>query len=209
MGSLLVNEIYKVQLVCTFGEQTSINRSWWQVKSVTGLLPSDQNFADRLAGTLALDFKLALSASATYRGVSVQKVYPLPAYDFVTSLINQGPGGTPLNPLPRQVSGFIQLLTGFAGKRYKGRMYMPFPAAGSSGTDAHPTAPYLAALAAIANWFCTDLTVTAGIETAVLRAGLWHQTQPSLIPFIDNVENPEWATQRRRGDKGRPNSPPF
>lgn len=164
-----------------------------------------------LSQTLAPKYKPLMSNLATYYGVRVQKINPIPAGAAVLSVEGQGAGTGVGSPLPAQVSGMISLYSALAGRRNRGRCYVPFPTeTANDELQTRPDATYQAALVVLADAFSTNLLVTDGVNNAVLEPGIWSRASRIFNPIVDYNARARWATQRSRGNYGRPNPlPPF
>jgi hypothetical protein len=99
--------------------------------------------------------------------------------------------------LPDQVSYCVTLRTALAGKRYRGRFYIP--AADEAANDALgvPTATYVAAAVAFVN-ACTAALTTSGLTPAVLSRVLLTGQAITTAVGRRNL----WNTQRRRLEPG-------
>lgn len=158
-----------------------------------------------------------LNNNAEWRGVQVQIVRTptlLPAFDNSNPLI--GTAG-PI-ALPKQTASLVQYQSNFAGRKYRGRIYLPFPATADMALDGAPTAGYLTRLLAIKSalegtFFFTDLTGTKFIAVQQVIPHFLKKGQvgpaESPTPVTTWTISSRWATQRRRGAFGRQNLSPI
>ena len=109
---------------------------------------------------------------------------------------------------PSQVSGIGTWQTLQAGRGYRGRSYVPFPAASDVDTDYTPKAAYVTRLLTL----LTDMfgTMSANpfvgaLGQAVINPVLYHRATGGFTNVTNFVARKRWATQRRRGDYGRIN----
>lgn len=210
LADLVVLSAYAVDT-----EQTSINAVGFQVTStVTGgaSLPEiAAAYGNRIGGPL----RAVLSNNAFFRGVGARDITFVPKQAAAYSTSGAGAGSAGADGLPRQTAGLLSIYDGLAGKGHRGRFYVPFPAAADNTGDGKPTAAYGLRLATLATAVFTALVVVGASGTSTLTPGLVHRRANKLplpfptftasgVPFIRNV----WATQRRRGSYGRPNSSP-
>lgn len=105
-----------------------------------------------------------------------------------------------------QTSGICTLKTALAGRKYRGRFYMPFPVADNVDTDGSPNAGYVADLDTLAGDIVTDITITPAGGSSEISPVIWHKATSTFTPVTGHTARKEWATQRRRGQFGRPNS---
>lgn len=209
--NLATNDVWEVRFYCTFGVQTAIPRLHYLISNVAGT-PTDIMLADLMDVQFSTEIKGAMVSQASYRGVGVQRMYPLPKTNSVFNIDGQGPGASATTPLPKQISGLIAKKTAFATKNLRGRFYMPFPAEGHSDPDeARPNVGYMAALGALADKMELTLQDTIGPDTydafPIIYNGTGARINGSDITYC--LTRPYWATQRRRGDFGAANLSPI
>jgi hypothetical protein len=119
--------------------------------------------------------------------------------------------GTVAGPsLPTQDRALISWKTDFSGRAYRGRTYMFTPTNFELSAEGRPSGTYLLALQDFANQMIAPFV--NGPSTWVL--GLWHRKPTADIgssfdQFTAATVSNSWASQRRSGDYGRPNSQPF
>lgn len=215
MANLAVGAVYKMRTYCFQGNQAGINTRYFKVLSLTGAPASEASICSALDGTLAPFYKLLLANTALYIGTNIQnQTLPLPFPQPVGFSGNQGIGTAGATPLPGQISGIYTVQTGFAGRGFRGRVYVPFPATAGSTTTAPPlmTGAYQTQLQDLANVCVGNQTVAAGGATYAIVYGLVHSKPLALKGvFIASTAAKfglNWATQRRRGDFGRLNTQP-
>lgn len=212
MANVLINEIYEVRYWAIHLDQAAVFRRHYRVTTAENLSQPQGDLAVHFDSNHVGFIKALLATSATYRGVQVQRIWPLPRTfpSVVTASAGAGTGAVG-DPLPRQTSGIITLNTEFAGRAFRGRIYLPFPSEGANDVDGTPTAAYLTSLQA----FATDLATTesiadAGANLVVLTPVIYHFLQPGTSHTVTaGVARDKWATQRRRGAYGNPNSSPI
>lgn len=111
-------------------------------------------------------------------------------------------------PLPTQDTGIVSLNTLKSGRAYRGRFYFPFPLVSQlDATDSTPTAAYVTALKNLADALVKTWNVVGAGGTATLVPTIYHRANQTNDQIIGYVAKKLWATQRRRGDYGRLNSP--
>lgn len=131
--------------------------------------------------------------------------YPLPGIATSTST-----GALVAPTLPGQASGIITKVTEFSGRKYRGRVYVPFPAPSQNDVDNTPTDNYVSNLLLLSQQlFAQPWTITDdGGNMVTVLAYLRQKLAPhNLTPITGGNPRKEWATQKRRGDYGRTNSP--
>jgi len=210
MAALLVTgHIWQAKVYCFATDQLAVNVFHYQVTDQTGTLRTDADFAARLDFLLGPLYIALLAESTTYRGVGVQRINPIPPSVEVYSAIQTGPGEAIGDILPRQTSGLLSKRTGLAGRKYRGRAYIPFPAEGDNEADGTPAGGYLTRLLALSDALEVPVVVGTAPNTATVTPVLWHRLTSTFDVITTISTNDKWATQRRRGSYGRVNTPPI
>jgi len=205
---MAVGDILQATFVTVAGSQAGLNvRHYRSIATVGGSVGVDQ-FANALFDDFDTAYITLMSAQATFNGVLVQKIFPLPM--GMPAMSAQAPlvGLITGDLLPRQVAGLISLRTDFAGRRFRGRVYVPFSGENASELDSSPTAAYLAGLSTLAQQFLQQVTVIQGAATETIAPVIWHRDLQTTDFIRTAMIHDAWATQRRRGSFGRPNLPP-
>lgn len=205
------NDILQVRVNCRCRSQLGQNVLHYRVQT-NGPAPGMTliQIADALSTSFAAVWKQATHAVASYNSLSVQNVTGVPT---VPAESVQGAGvGTALGPgVPTQVCGLISLHTGFGGRHYRGRVYIPFLGASALALDGTLDPAYVALLQQIAVTIGPVKSVTFGGITCTMSLIVRHRNdfvQPPLPNGTDVTictPSAKAATQRRRGDYGQPN----
>jgi len=205
------DDIVKVQVYCSQGEQQAINRLMFRAKNLVGII-TDKTVVDLMAAVYAPVYKAWMGTLQFYRGLRFQVVRPIPA-DYVTSVLNAGAGALAGPALPAQTALCVQLKTGVTGRFNRGRTYLPFW--DSSLNTGGASAPTNAGLALAIDW--TDITtipqtyadgVGNSITLELIIDSKGRVDPPVVAPHITVVNDykldANWATQRRRSRINRP-----
>jgi hypothetical protein len=209
--TLAVGDVVLMTVACYRPSQVALNDFHWQVAAIGGASLTDAAVALKLDATLAPLYKPLMNGDSTYYGVRLQRISPLPKPVAVVGEANTGVGTAVGAGLPGQVSGLMTLRTNSAGRAFRGRLYIPFPAASyfSSPLDT-PTALWDTNVDAIAAILKNPYLAMIGADTVTLVPVIWHKATRTSTPIIDAESTSKFATQRRRGNYGRPNVvPPF
>ena len=123
-----------------------------------------------------------------------------------------GTGGA--TSLPKQTCGLASIKTALAGRRYRGRMYLPFPSVTMDTGDGVPTAGYQVNVVNAVTVMLSVNNITVGGRTANWNTVLVHKAGKTPIPASPTpittfVIDGGWATQRKRGYFGRINESPI
>lgn len=203
-----VGDIMRIRAVTYANDQVAVNVRHFRVSAVTGTQATPLQIATAFDGALAPAYKNMMSVNANYRGVGCQKIFPLPPALESTVVANAGAGLVAGNLLSRQTAGIMTIKTASAGRKYRGRIYYPFPSVGSSDANGIPTNAYLALIGAIAiAWGLVGVNTTvAGVGgNTTLVPIIWHRATNTYDDVTSSASSQKWATQRRRGSFGRVN----
>ena len=200
-----LGDILQIRIECSMGDQASENIRHIQIMSVTAPEPPYSAIADQLSTGLSAKYIPAIATNARYNGVAVRRVKPLPPTIETISLIGANPGTATGDAMPGQVAGLGNLKSAFAGRAFRGRVYVPFPAESDNGPDGAPTAAYLVKLQALIDLLVAGGTITLGGGNLTFNWVLYHRVAGTTTPLTVATARPKFATQRRRGGFGRPN----
>jgi len=155
-------------------------------------------------------YKALLASDAVYVGLQVNRIFPLPVTIADQNVTGGGAGTAAGDILPRQVSGIITKRTAFSGKKYRGRIYLPFPAEGDNDpVIGSPVAGYTTRLDTFKASLFGNWTISSGGNGAVMVPIVWHADTSTYDDVVGSTSRPFWATQKRRGSYGEPNPFPL
>lgn len=204
-----VNDIYEARIVSTYGVQSAINVRHYQVTTKAGTGATDLQFAQALDGVFAAEVKALMNVSATYRGVGVRRIVPAPVSLETSTIANAGAGTTAGDALPLQIAGVISLRTLFGGRRYRGRLYVPFASESDSDGNGNPQAGYIAAMATFAASLRATFVPGGGGNTNTFVPGIYSRSGSFITAILSTLQRASWGTMRSRGGFGRANPAPF
>lgn len=212
MGAVLIaGDEIEVRIGCYTASQAGINTCYFTCQGAGGPGITTDFAAAMFDGIFAPLYKAAMAAGATYYGVSVARVSPLPRTAASVSSANPGPGTYGPDLLPQQVAGIVSSVTDYGGVKYRGRVYVPFPeeTASDSATN-KPTLLYVAALDAIGDAIYVPYVLADGADTLNLTPVVFHRDGSPPTTIVGNRARQRWGTQRRRSSSGQTNgAPPF
>lgn len=208
MVTLAVNDIIQVRVGCYTSDQAGINTIHYRVSNTNGDSATDGEFGVVINSGIRSLYESLLGVGAFYRGVSVQRVAP-GTRNIPALTIDPIEGSVEGGLLPRQCSGLIKFRTELAGPRYRGRIYIPFPAEDSNFLEGEPGIAYIADLEDLGEFFASTHLVGDGQNGATLVPILYHRDLGTWTDIVDAIAVPSWATQRRRGAFGKQNPRPF
>ncbi len=205
-----IGDILQIRVNCHAGQQLSQNVLHYRVRSVGGggltLLQIATTFRDRVSVT----YRVWMPIAATFQGVTVQNLTP-PRTDPVVGFSNAA-GTSAGDLLPKQVSGLIRLVTGLGGRANRGRVYPGLMSSSYADASGELNGGGLASLQNIADalgpaFVLSVLTVTTELLLLVRHPDLALPAPhtPTGTEVVSVGAQSGIATQRRRGDYGRPN----
>lgn len=210
MANVFVGTLLRLKWYATVGDQCSINTTYYSCTVATGAPTQDSDVASGYAAVLPGFVKNLMSNQATYNGLTVQVVQPAPMPIPAANTGGSGVGALVSNVMPRQVAGLISCYAAFSGRRFRGRVYIPFPAVNQDDTGGLPLAGYVVLLNALKALIYGPIVIpNAGATgTVTLLPVIFHRATVTSTPVVTAVSRSKWATQRRRGSFGRPNVSP-
>lgn len=203
-----VGDVYEVKLYTVQGAQTAVNVRHFRVSAVSATTPADSAIADAFSNRYGPVLRPLMSTSAEFRGAGQRLVSTIPKPVETYSVAGAGPGTVAADPLPKQVCGLLTLRTAFAGRRYRGRIYVPFPAESDNDFTTRPIATYVTRLQTLGGQFTGSFTITQGANTMTVASVVFSRQLGEWSVVTGYTARSSWATQRRRGDFGRSNLSP-
>jgi hypothetical protein len=210
-NAILLGERITVRMWTSVANQAAVNTFHYLVDTLTGTvsdlttaLAFDNLFADTSHGIVTM-----IGNNVRYCGVQVylSSRTPMPIPAFSITHANNGIGGAELMPL--QSCGITSWMSTFTGPSNRGRTYWPFPAAPFSDADGFPTNTYLTYMESLAGDLSPLVIVGSGGNTADLKHVIKHVNLPTSVDVVSRINRRKFATQKRRGDYGRPNVSPI
>lgn len=202
-------EVWSCRIYTKFNDQVAINVLNYVIGSTLADQVTDLEAAADIAVHLATEFKACISSAATFQGVGLQRRSPAPPGQEALSAVGAGVGGVTGDPLPRQVAGLLSFKTQYAGPRYRGRMYIPFPGESDNDTDTTPTASAITRFDALLDKVIANVNLTGAVGNALAIPVIRSRKFGTYEQILGGVVRDNWATQQRRGAFGPKNISPF
>lgn len=184
---------------CQDGDQQGINVLHYQVATIGGPAPTDQQLCNVMEIAYAPVYKAWLAAQAFWRGLSLQVVYPLPIPTRVISTASTGVGLNAGPSLPTQTAFLMRKFTLLAGPSNRGRAYLPF---WDNSFNAGTSTPTAAAVILANAWAAATITARVwaiGGSTVGLAPIIWNPAIPTVAKLVSSFAPvQQWATIRRR-----------
>ncbi len=202
-------DIVEVKLYSSHTNQLGINVLHYVVADKIGLGATALQCADAATSAFASAMKALLSSEARFEGATAQVIYPV-KLDSEASTGGAGAGAAGAQSLPTQTCGILTKVTGIAGRKFRGRMYVPFPCEGDNGEDGIPEATYTGHMGDLGDAMLGALLAgTGGVNSVNLVPIIYHRATHTFNYLVGYIVRPKWGTQRRRGAYGAANVLPF
>lgn len=208
--ALTVGSILRLTMVTQYQTQVGLTRHHFSVTAITGTPPTDQQACTQLDTLMQAPFRAMISNQALYRGALAQVIQPLPLQVAVDQTSSSGAGTGGANAGPWQVSGVISWRTQLAKQAGRGRTFTPFISTSALTATGTPTAGFVNALNTYASTILGPITIINGLAgSATLQLGLYHRALGTATTVVTGSADSSFGTTRRRGQFGRPNTPPI
>lgn len=156
--SIVANDVVEYQIFCTQNGQLSINSVQYQAVGIVNS-PTYEGIVPIMDSILAPMYKAILAINATYYGSALRRLAPALSTLFGTAT-NTGIGTALGNAVPLAICGLIAKYGSAPGRKNRGRIYIPFPAAASTTGASEPTLIYQGLVATIGTQLFTTQTYT-------------------------------------------------
>lgn len=190
---MAVNDIYQLTIVQSLHGQKILNVLHYKATQA----PSSGTYEAALIqafGVIAIpSLKAFQSEELNHEALAVQKIWPLPPTHATLDTTYSGPGLIPGDSLPTSVTSVITKVTAFAGRKYRGRVYV----AGVPVTSENDSQLQVGDLAVLGA-FAENLDNGIGAVGASFQPVLWHRSSNTSDNLIDAVARPILRNQRRR-----------
>ena len=199
---MAVGDVIKLRAVCwRAGPHLGVNVTHWISVTETLAGVTVKEFVDAMALVLPNPYKNLLSVNANYRGIGAQKILPTLGAEHV-SVVGAG-AGTDTGDVLQTQSGLIKKLTAFGGRKYRGRMYVPFPSEARNSATGNPDSTYSTNLAVLASAYDLSQTIVGVGGTATFAQCIYHRATNTVTAMVDQIAEVQWGTQRRRQERGK------
>lgn len=206
--ALFQGDVVEVKFFCQCRDQIGINVRHFEVYSISTPSLSEEKAAHMMSLDVSSQYASILGADASYRGLQLRKLKPTLGATF-TATDGGGQSGSGGEVLPRQTCGIITLRTAEPGRAGRGRVYFPFPGESHTTIDGRPNPAYLADLNDLGDRFVNTWMLSEEELVINFKGVLYHRSAGTTTNLTGYQTRQKWATQRRRGDYGRPNALPF
>lgn len=222
MANLANNDVLQIRIVCFDPGDSQLGECVFHVlvSAVSGNV-TDGDVASKYSIDVAAAVRAWIGGNATYEGVGCKRIRPNPTPEVYNNG-SRGSGTAGGVCQPTQVTALLrhksdQFYVSAKGKNRlaQGRLYVPFPSLIWVGNPDLMSAAGLAALNAVGTAIGLSKTIVGVGGGCVCSLGTNVTEGPGpvltknliLSGTIAGVQM--WATQRRRGQYGKPNNNPF
>lgn len=208
--ALNVGDLLQVRTCVNLPPQIAIGVMHWRVLNNTGAGCTMEDFATYIDALLSLAYTNCMGQAAQYRGAGTSRISS-PATSEVVSTAGAAFGTINSDVLPKEMTAVIAKYDGLRGRAHRGRLFFPFPPENANDTDGSMLAAYKNLLYTTwLNIFTVSFTVPGTVgNSSDFQPVLHHQVGGGYTAITRIVVPRKWAQQKRRGDYGKPNIPPF
>lgn len=211
--SLAAGDPFQFRMLCKAADQISVNVLHAKVTAVGTPFVTDQDFCDAFSLGMSTIYLPMINVNAIYYGAIMSLRVGSTWMQVATSREGTDVGDGTGDLLPRQSAAILTLTTGTPGRSNRGRVYVPFPGEGFCNVDGHPNSTLTGAMSILGSAMRGPTPVNAPnpINGAMTFTGqIFHRGNPgTYTPVTGFVPRARFGNQRRRGDYGKPNTPPF
>lgn len=207
-----VGDIFEIIPVCwdDVAAQAGLNVLTYRVTNSVGTGSTNDAIAAAFDALFAPLYKPILSANVEYLGIRARRIHPTPPDAPVQSTTGRGPGAVVGDTMSRQTCGLLTKRTAKAGRKYRGRVYLPFPSEVENTSEGIPSVNYINLISALAVAMMQEVSPPpVGGNQSTLSQIVWHETTATWDYVTAMTVRTRWATQRRRSDFGGLNPAPL
>jgi hypothetical protein len=199
-----------VVTIVTAASDIALNRLAYEITALVSGAPTDQDFVTAFSTAIATDWRALLGSNCVYEGcIGTLHAFGTPTpFAKVESTAGTGAGTFGSNMSSAQTAGLIAWHTPRAGPAHRGRMYVPGVPQGAYASNEKPSVGYQTALDTFAANILNFTLAASGGRSASCQFCLRNRTG-TLQVVTGFASRPKWATQKRRGDYGRPTGSPL
>jgi hypothetical protein len=206
--NMIPGDRFRWRHACYGRDQVGLN-NWDFTVSVITNTPTYEGVLNSIDLAASVLYRPCIPAAFTRYG-SQLIILTSPMVAPISTSANALAGLATGDTLTMQAAGLVSKRTGLRGRAGRGRCYIPFPSTDFLDTDGTPTAAYVALLTGIAFFFCTNIVMTDGAGNSAICVPQVSHGAGLTGSNITSYQTPKrWATQRRRGNFGRTNPPPW
>jgi len=204
-----VGDIYRCRVLCLANDQTGVNVLHYACIGKTGTGATDAQIAIALDTAIAAAYKAIIFNGATYRGVGVQRIKPLPVLLEATTVGNAGIGTSGTPPLAFHSCTLVAWLTGVAGAKGRCRTYLPFPSSTHMTATGQPDAGLQTSAGALADLIRQFGIAGTGGNQNTFQFVLYSRKLGSTTVVTTKAVRTFFKRQKRRTYGNRSDQVPF
>lgn len=207
--ALAISDILKVSAIWVCGGQEAVNTFHYLVTAAGGTPATDLDVLTTMDTAAASLAKAIIPSNARFDGWLGAIISRDPPPVTVQSTAGAGAGASGIIPFPKQATGITSWYTANAGRAFRGRTYWPFLSSNYADTNGEINTGGVTAMDALAAAIQAISAINVTGRTATIQFGIYHRKTKSMSPIVVRTTRRTVATQKRRGDFGRPNTAPI
>lgn len=197
MATMVNNGIYEIRPIHTQNSQRAINVLHYQYTNLGPGVYDESQFVAAFSLIYSDVIRPMMSVAARYDGAEIQRIVPGRG-DAVFSEAGAGPGAVAGDAMSPFTAGRLKKRTGVAGKRARGRVYVPFPAEADNEGSGRPTQNYIDRLLDLAIVLSEVLQIDPADPGEALTPGVYSRVGLIFRPITIMLRVREWGTMRTR-----------
>lgn len=209
-----LGDLLQARVVCYTPDQISMNVLHYEVAATAGVPQTLQTIATLFDTRVHIAYKNMMPTSAKFRGVDFRNLMP-PSTLAYADVTRDAVGNTGTDLTPTQSSLLIRHQANFAGRKFIGHTYPGFITADFVDVDGSLLPLGLATLDALRVSIGVAFVLVGDTGQTTLALSIRHPNSlgpvvaPQWTRVLESQSSEKIATQRRRGNFGAHNAPPF
>lgn len=205
-----VGDVNRVTIACIQPDsQTQMVNICYRC-SVAGGGDSRVTMANTCLAKFTANYLAQMAPASILYGWKVSSVNKAPAVQPVWNNLTPANGTGANPPAPTQARPLLRFSTAFAGRKYRGRIFLFTPGVAACANTGYPTAALIAAVQALGAALVTNIVAGGSTWVPVIAHRIKGLPASTTVTDITGYSSPGlFGTQRRSGNTGRLNPVPW
>lgn len=200
MPNLVDGDIVELTFIVRQGTDGSVNKRCFRIYDSLLAGVSEVEVASHWFTVMDTHYSSLMTGSAALSEVRCQKVWPLPVSAGAIHVGVGTPGIRGVDALPAQVSLCVTLKTALAGRKNRGRIFLPFFDESDNTAAGAPSAGIQGVCAVACNEFVGAEFIPGGGGSCNMQPVIWTRANPVAADITSLTVRNRWKTQRRRAN---------
>jgi hypothetical protein len=204
-----VNDIVRVTTAWSYPDQQVIMNNLSYQCIIAGGSDTRAGLGAAVAAFMLSNYGPVVAAAANFYGWKVSSLNKSPTPAPVSGL-NVTAGGAANPNCPTQARPILKLLTPSAGRKYRGRLFMPPPATAYVTAGGFPSTALNTVMVTVGNAIVTGVITGGSTWAPVIAHRVKKMPLSTTATLITGTSVPGlFGTQWKSGNTGRVNTPPW